>query len=160
MVNQLINTQRMNLFMAEALVKDLTEEQMRAQPHGLVNHPCWSLGHLVVSGHNLCRLLSVASSPPEGWAETFGRLAKPDDARVDPSKDELLAELRRVHQVLADALTTIDPAALEAAHPKEEFRQYFPTVADNVLYLMTAHETNHLGQVAAWRRAMGLGPAM
>ena len=28
-----------------------------------------------------------------------------------------------------------------------------------IVFLMTSHEMDHLGQVAAWRRAMGLGSA-
>ena len=30
------------------------------------------------------------------------------------------------------------------------------TVGDFAIFLMTAHEMDHLGQIAAWRRAMGL----
>jgi uncharacterized damage-inducible protein DinB len=39
-------------------------------------------------------------------------------------------------------------------------RKYFPTVGDQMVFMMTAHEMDHLGQMAAWRRAMGLPPAM
>ena len=28
-----------------------------------------------------------------------------------------------------------------------------------IIFMMTSHEMDHLGQLAAWRRAMGLGPA-
>jgi len=45
-------------------------------------------------------------------------------------------------------------------HPDEGTRKYFPRIGDHVIYVMTAHEMDHLGQVAAWRRAMGLKPAM
>ena len=33
------------------------------------------------------------------------------------------------------------------------------TVGDMIVFLMTSHEMDHLGQIAAWRRAMGLGAA-
>ena len=42
----------------------------------------------------------------------------------------------------------------------EKSRGHFPTVGDFVIFLMTAHEMDHLGQIAAWRRAMGLGAAV
>lgn len=53
----------------------------------------------------------------------------------------------------------MDAAKLSEPHPNESMRKYFPTVGDMVIFLMTSHEMNHLGQVAAWRRAMGLGSA-
>jgi hypothetical protein len=39
---------------------------------------------------------------------------------------------------------------------------FFPTIGDHIVYMITAHQVDHLGQLAAWRRAMGLGlkPAM
>ena len=39
----------MNLGFAKRLVGDLSDDQMCAQPHGVVNHPAWSLGHLAVA---------------------------------------------------------------------------------------------------------------
>ena len=60
-----------NLMRAEALVKDLSPEQMVAQPAGLINHPSWSLGHLVVTADRLGQLLGLESSLPESWSETF-----------------------------------------------------------------------------------------
>ena len=54
-------------------------------------------------------------------------------------------------------MTAADPAALAAPHPNEKSRAHFPTVGDYAIFLMTGHEMDHLGQIAAWRRAMGLG---
>ena len=71
-----------------------------------------------------------------------------------------MAELRAAHERTGQALANADAAKLAQPHPAEKARRYFPTLGDHVVYAMTAHEMDHLGQLAAWRRAMGLKPAL
>ena len=47
-------------------VGHLSTEQMAAQPCGVINHPAWSLGHLVISADHLGQLLGLESNVPEG----------------------------------------------------------------------------------------------
>ncbi len=149
-----------NLGLAERLVKDLSTEQMAAQPGGVINHPAWSLGHLVVSADHLGQLLGLDSDLPEGWSETFQTGGEPSgDASVYPSKDEILGALKAQHARNAEALKNTDASRFAEPHPNEGARKYFPTVGDMVVFMMTSHEMDHLGQLAAWRRAMGLGGA-
>ena len=82
-----------------------------------------------------------------------------DAAAGQPSTSELLAELERVHACWKAALPGVDTSVLDAEHPDVKMRGYFPTVGAMVAFIMTSHEMDHLGQVAAWRRAAGLGPA-
>jgi len=160
MTNHILRTFRLDLMLAELLVKDLTAEQMTQQPHSLINHPAWSLGHLINSAHGVFQLLGMESNLPEGWSDKFkaGAPPNPDPAQY-PSKEELLEEFRSCHDRMSQALPDISPETLAQEHPNERTRPYFPTIGDHVVYIMTAHEMDHLGQVAAWRRAMGLGPA-
>ncbi len=161
MVKHVLHTYGINLWVAEALVKDLTDEQMSIQPNGLVNHPCWSLGHLAVSGHRLCELIGIENSLPNGWGERFKAGTPPSlDSVSNPSKNQLIAVHRQLHEKVADAFSKIDSAALDRPHPVEDRRKVFPTVGDQVIFMLTAHEMDHLGQMAAWRRAMGLKPAI
>ena len=161
MVKHVLHAYGLNLFMAEATVKDLTDEQMSKQPHGLINHPCWSLGHLIVSGHHLCELLGVANGLPDGWAERFKAGTAPSpDAAANPSKNQLVEVHKQIHEKVTAAFPKVSPASLDTPYPDESTRKYFPTVGDLVIDLMTAHEMDHVGQIAAWRRAMGLKPAM
>ena len=60
-----------NLMYAETLVKGLSADQMVEQPNGVINHPAWSLGHLVVSADHLGSMLGLESSLPEGWDKTL-----------------------------------------------------------------------------------------
>ncbi len=161
MINHILHAFGLNLMIADLLVKDLSAAQMCQQPHGLVNHPAWSLGHLVKSAHELCQLVGLESSVPEGWGETFKAGTPPNpDLAANPSKDELLAQHHAFHDRISGALPGLDPATFATPHPNEGTRKFFPTVGDQVVFMLTAHEMDHLGQMAAWRRAMGLPPAM
>jgi hypothetical protein len=150
----------MNLGFAKRLVGDLSDDQMCAQPHGVVNHPAWSLGHLAVAADHLGTLLGLSSEMPSGWEQTFktGGTPSPDKSAF-PAKDEILRVLTAQHARVAQALSAADPAALAQPHPNEKRRGHFPTVGDFAIFLVTAHEMDHLGQIAAWRRAMGLAAA-
>ena len=149
-----------NLMYAETLVQDLSAEQMVQQPNGVINHPAWSLGHLVVSSNSLGSALGLESSLPEGWDKTFATGGTPSsDLSAYPSKDEILGALKEQHSRNTNALKNADPASWAKPHPNENTRKYFPTLGDMITFLMTGHEMAHLGQIAAWRRAMGLGSA-
>lgn len=161
MNDHILNTFGLNLVVAEMLVSDLDADQMCHQPHGLINHPAWSLGHLVNSAHECYPMIGMTSDLPDGWGAPFkaGTPPNPDPA-ANPSKEDLLSRFRAAHEALSKALPNIDAATLSKEHPSEGARKYFPTVGDHIIYMMTAHEMDHLGQLAAWRRAMGLAPAM
>jgi hypothetical protein len=160
MLNHVTYLYGFNLGFADRLVKDVSPEQMAMQPGGVINHPAWSLGHLVLSADYLGQLLGLESNLPEGWSETFPTGGEPaGDASAYPSKQELLAALTEHHARNAEAVMNIDASRFEEPHPDEQTRQRFPTLGDQVIFLMTSHEMDHLGQIAAWRRAMGLGSA-
>lgn len=149
-----------NLGFAQKLVKDLTNEQMAGQAGGVINHPAWSLGHLVVAADHMGHLLGLESSLPDGWRETFRTGGEPSDDPSDyPGKEEILAALEQQHARNTEAVKKADPSRFAEPHPNEETRDHFPTVGDMIVFLMTSHEMDHLGQIAAWRRAMGLGSA-
>jgi hypothetical protein len=159
-IQYVLHVYEINLGFARRLVADLSDDQMCAQPHGVVNHPAWSLGHLAVASDHLGKLLGLSSDLPDGWTETFktGGIPSPDKISF-PGKDEILRVLERQHARIAEAVPAADPADLARAQPDEKRRAHFPTVGDFVIFLMTAHEMDHLGQIAAWRRAMGLKSA-
>ena len=158
MLRYVLHVYTMNLGFAKRLVGDLSEDQMCAQPHGVVNHPAWSLGHLAVAADHLGKQLGLSSDLPGGWTDTFKTGGTPSpDKSLFPGKDELIRVLAQQHVRIAQVVTDADPALLARPHPNEKSRAHFPTVGDYAIFLMTAHEMDHLGQIAAWRRAMGLG---
>ena len=160
MLQYVLHVYTMNLGFAKRLVGDLSDDQMCAQPHGVVNHPAWSLGHLAVAADHLGTLLGLSSELPAGWEQAFKTGGTPSpDKSVFPAKDEILRVLEAQHARIATRVSDTDSAALAQPHPNEKRRGHFPTVGDFAIFLMTAHEMDHLGQIAAWRRAMGLGSA-
>ena len=160
MLNHVTYLYGFNLGFAERLVKDLSTEQMAAQPGGVINHPAWSLGHLVVAADHLAQLLGLESTLPEDWSETFKTGGEPSgDPSTYPGKEEILTALKQQHARNVEAAKNVDASRFAEPHPNEGAREHFPTVGDMVVFLMTSHEMDHLGQSAAWRRAMGLGPA-
>lgn len=160
MVDHLTYLYQFNLQYAEQLVKDVPADQMAAQPSGVINHPAWSLGHLVVSSNHLAQILGLQSNLPDGWGETFKTGGEPSgDLSEYPTKRRLLDSLKAQHVRNIEAVRRFDTARFAEPHPNEGMRNYFPTVGDMIVFMMTAHEMDHLGQVAAWRRAMGLGAA-
>jgi uncharacterized damage-inducible protein DinB len=159
-LQHVLHVYKMNAGFARRLVRDVPEDQMCAQPHGVVNHPAWSLGHLAVAADHLGKVLGLRSDLPAGWEEVFKTGGTPSpDRGAFPGKDEILRVIEQQHARIAEGVSDADPAALAQPHPNEKSRTYFPTVGDYAVFLMTAHEMDHLGQIAAWRRAMGLGPA-
>ena len=160
MLRHLIFTYQFNLARARTLVRDLPDEQMVRQPHGLVNHPAWLLGHLAASSNQLAKMLGLESTFPAAWTEVFKSGGIPSgDAADFPPKEELLAELAAQHERVAEAIASADPALFDREHPNEGARKRFPTIGDYAVFLISSHEGSHLGQITAWRRAMGLGSA-
>ena len=161
MLQHLLFTYRFNLDRARTLVGDLSDEQMVRQPNGVVNHPAWILGHLALTSDHLAKLLDCESTFPAAWTEAFKPGGIPSgDAAAFPSKAEILDELAAQHERVATALTNADPAIFARDSTRASVtRQRFPTIGDYAVFLISSHEGSHLGQIAAWRRAMGLGSA-
>ena len=160
MLQQVLRVYGMNLKLAELHVRDLTAAQMVEQPGGVINHPAWTLGHLAAVADNLAKLLGLESTFPEAWRAAAMPGGTPTGNAADyPSKQQLLEQLTAQHERVAAALAKVDAERLAQPHPNERARERFPTVGDYAVALMTTHEAGHLGQLAAWRRAMGLPSA-
>jgi hypothetical protein len=104
--------------------------------------------------------LRVPRVCPAGWDILFNNQSEPASRRsLYPSKADLLGTLEAGHGAIA---TAFDQAPAEVLHrplPRESMRRLFPTVRDGVAFEMTAHAGIHLGQLSAWRRAMGMSRA-
>ncbi len=166
MNDALLRLFRWNLLYAEALVADVDERQagLTAGP-GLENHPLWTLGHLVTGANMIACDLGLEDDLPLGWRELFERRGPGDprlpeeDAALYPSIREVLEELRRQHARVEDAWRGVSD---ERWNEREDwaFGSDLPTLADATLFMALTHESLHLGQLAAWRRARGLPSAL
>jgi len=143
---------------AQKLVADLGEAQLCAQPvpGRTMNHAAFTLGHLAWVSEAGGNLLGAPPTSTPDRKDIFGMGSTPSsDRAIYPSKAELLAWLEAGHARLVTAVQGAQPEVF--AHPApERMRARFPTMGSLILGLMTSHEATHLGQLSAWRRALGL----
>lgn len=149
------------LGIAQKLMADLPEERMTAQPVAgvVINHPAWIIGHLAWANNNGIVLLGGETAIPPQFKDLFATGTKPAAERSTyPTKAELMATLESSHRRLADAWQHASPEALSNPAP-ERMRAAFATLGSMLAGLMTGHFGSHLGQLSAWRRAMGMPSA-
>lgn len=149
-----------NLHYAERLLGDISAERMCMQPLPGMNHPTWIIGHLADTCDLMADWLEVTSICPSGWNDLFDNRSEPQsDRSIYPDKAKLSDVLEQGHKAISAAFQTVPEDVLEKPLPRESMRSLFPTVLDGVAFEMTDHEAIHLGQLSAWRRAMGMGRA-
>ncbi|HTL80653.1 MAG TPA: DinB family protein [Bacteroidia bacterium] len=166
MINEIINQLDFNYVYAKQLVSDIPEDKMAFKPGpGLDNHPAFTLGHLATACANLTKNLTGEFKLPEKWQKLFMRtgpgdptLPEPDPAAY-PTKEELMKELNNQHERLIAFLLKADTTRLEKEF-EWRFASYFPTYLDRIMFISANHYAMHLGQLAAWRRAMGMPSAL
>jgi len=140
-------------------VADVAANEMVAQPAGVLNHPAWVIGHLTMS----CQLLGMAIGmqpwlPESGdWARRFGTGSVPvAEVSAYESKEAALAALRDAGTRIVRAVGQLTDAELNRPFPEESYRDIFPTIRHALTQVLAGHTAYHIGQLAVWRRAMGL----
>ena len=157
----LTTTIGMNLRYCKSLIADIADADFCKQTSGIVNHPAWTMGHLCAVNGTALGLLGRDSVMEEGLARRFGRGSVPEADRSSyPAKEEFWSLFEKQMQSLSEGVNGVDDSQLEAPMPLERLAARFPRVGDAVVYMTTAHPAIHLGQLSAWRRAMGMGPTM
>ncbi|MCX5659031.1 MAG: DinB family protein [Planctomycetota bacterium] len=144
------------------LVDDVACEQWCAQPvpGRVLNPPAWVVGHLAwVHRNGVAFITGQPNAAPAAWKDLFAPGSKVAVERsAYPTKAELLAAYDASCPVFTAALRDAKPETLAQPAP-ERMRSRFPTIGHLVLGMITSHETVHLGQLSAWRRASGLPSA-
>lgn len=150
-----------SLAFAKLLCNEIDNANRCAQPHGVPNHPAWIVGHLANTSSVAGTLLGLDVSVDPTWQEKFGRGSTPvDDVSQYPDLAELLATFELTHKRVSEAFLKVDDAVFDEVTPHERLRERFPRTGQMLTFMMTSHEMFHLGQLSAWRRAMGMKSAM
>ncbi|MFG0330365.1 MAG: DinB family protein [Phycisphaerales bacterium] len=145
----------------DLLVSDIDDGAMCAQPSGFRNHPAWQLGHMALAIDNFGKLAGGDSCIDDEWRKTFGMNTNPDPDRAKyPSKDELLAKYDECRSNCRRALEEASESHLNARPAHEQTAEVFGTNGNAIVFGMLSHESMHLGQLAAWRRAKGMCEAL
>lgn len=158
---------------AEMLLKDVTPEMFARRPRleggtlVAINHPAFCLGHLTLYPAKvlgMCGLDASNVAAPQSWASLFeaGNDCQDDpDGTIYPRMDEITERFFAAHRHALEAIAKVPDQALVRENPAEgRMKEMFPTVAGAVNFMIGPHVMMHLGQISAWRRCFGLGPAM
>jgi len=140
-----------------------------ARPGGQVvqtNHAAFVLGHLALYPAKVLARLELPPGPAEHPAEWVGLFEAGAECRDDaegklyPALEMLTARFTAGYEAAVQAVAKADDAKLLAPNLVEgRSREMFPTIGAVVGFYLIGHVMNHLGQLSAWRRCMGLGAA-
>lgn len=129
------------------------------------NHPAFVFGHLCLYPARMLEDLGLDESKIEAPAN-YHELFKPgvacsDDVNGDiyPPMDEIMSRFYDSYAAALKEIANIDNAAYEVANPLERMRERFSTMGSMHTFYMGGHMMMHLGQISAWRRAIGMPAA-
>ncbi|CAN5185461.1 DinB family protein [soil metagenome] len=166
MIAEIIHQLDFNLAYAKKLVEGIPENLLTKRPNdGLENHPAWTIGHLATAYANLMNNLTGEFILADGYKELFLRTGPGDprlpesDSSAYPAMENLISELTAQHERLVHHLLQMDEKKLKEKF-EWRFSSFFPTYYDRIMFLCVNHYAMHLGQLAAWRRAMGFTSAL
>jgi hypothetical protein len=156
-VQALLDLFAQTLQQAENAVANISNDRLAEQPHGVLNHPAWTLGHLVFAGEFIVSLLGGESAAGnQRQVELYGPGSKPQpDRALYAGKEELLAQLRACHERVIPIVNERLVSHYNNESP-EFLRSFAPTVGPMIVYLLAAHESYHVAQLTPWRQAAGL----
>jgi hypothetical protein len=154
---------------AEKLLTGITPDNAGRLPQGAngpiqTNHPAFVYGHLALYPARVMEFLdrdpsSVAVA--DGWEDLFkpGAECRDDaDGSLYPAFESLTQAFFDGYQAARAALVEADESMFSKPVPHEGYREAFGTLNVAFNFLMNNHIMIHLGQLSAWRRAMGMQP--
>ena len=129
------------------------------------NHPAFIYGHLSLYAPRVVEQVGGDASqlqPSEQFFEVFSKDAKcVDDASgtIYPPMKEVTSCFFTGYRAAADAIRKAPDAVLLEENPNEAMQSRFPTKGAMLNFYLGGHVMLHIGQMSAWRRMTGLGPA-
>jgi hypothetical protein len=131
------------------------------------NHPAFVFGHLSLYPAIVLRTCgmedeAVQADAPAGFARVFGKGAAcldDPEGRKYPPMAEVTGAFFRAFEIGLRELAKLPDTAWDRPNPDAARGGTFTTVGFACVFLLCNHTALHLGQVSAWRRMEGLGPA-
>lgn len=161
----------LSLMYAERLLTGVSAKQFArlAQPGGVVvqsNHPAFVFGHLALYPPKIMANLNQPAGDavcPAGYEALFraGTECRDDpDGTIYPSMDELKSRFFAGYRAAIRAVREAPDESFLGPNPAEgRMREMFPMIGSALNFYLSGHVQNHLGQISAWRRAIGLPAA-
>lgn len=153
---------RMAIGYGQKLCADVPEAKFGHMPSKGMNSALFNIGHLAIYPEKAFALIGrpeLAKPLPEKWEELFknGAPCVEQDGRY-PGKDAVVQRYVERYGALADALASVPDEVFRGANPMGgRMSEMLPSLGAAVMFLCGSHLQMHLGQVSAWRRAIGLG---
>ncbi|TWU16483.1 DinB family protein [Allorhodopirellula heiligendammensis] len=129
------------------------------------NHPAFIIGHLSLYPSRVVAELggnAEAINPSSQYESLFSPSAScvdDPDATIYPAMDEITEKFFTAQRAAIETLRASDDSLFPAETPLERMRAKFPTIGSLHAFYLGGHVMMHLGQLSAWRRAMGMDPA-
>jgi hypothetical protein len=130
------------------------------------NHPAFIYGHLSLYAPQIIAHLGddvPNLRTPDRFESLFSKDAtcRDDlDRKIYPAKDEVTKFFFDSYRAAAEMLRSVDDRVLQQPNPSGgRMTELFPMVGSMLNYYAGGHFMMHLGQMSAWRRMIGLGPA-
>ncbi len=170
-ITHILQAARRSRDLGERLLIGIRPEQFarRAWPIAnqpiMTNHPAFIYGHLALYPAKIltvCGRAKAGSAAPSGYEAMFSRDAQCQDdpmGIIYPPMGEVAGVFLSTHDAMFPVLADLPDEALERPNPDARLAKVFTTVGFAATFLLCNHLAGHLGQVSAWRRCMGLGPA-
>lgn len=160
----------LGLVYAERMMTGITPENFArfASVQGQViqsNHPAFIFGHLSLYSNRVIQQVGGDATdymPSDRYVEVFSKDAQcvdDPDGSIYPSMEEVMSFCLAGYRAASEALKAADDACFHAENPNEVMRPRFPTNGAMIGFYVGGHFMVHMGQLSAWRRMCGLGPA-
>ncbi len=141
------------------ILADMKEEQFKTPAFPDGNPPSWIVGHLAMSSDFIMMVLGKPTLLPKTWAVMFGPGSDPHK-HLDkhPSMAELTAALGAGHAAVFEHVPHANPEKMASPSPFKPLIEVLPTAGALLTHLLTSHESFHMSQLSACRRAGGFSP--
>jgi hypothetical protein len=169
--NLIADSLQVGLAHAEKLLHGVTPEMFArfGRPGGCVvesNHAAFVLGHLSLYAPRIVAHLggdAASIAPPPHFPALFSKDARcqdDPDGTLYPPMAEVREAFFRGYRAALLALRGADDDLFQQPNPQGgRLAELFPTLGSMHVYYVGGHLMGHLGQMSAWRRMHGLGPA-
>lgn len=169
--NIVADSLQLSLNYSERLLTGVTAENFcrLASPGGHQvesNHPAFIYGHLSLYAPQILTQLDrsdLAASLPADFGEKFSKDAKcvdDPDGSIYPAMNLVTEAFFTGYRNVLATLREVSDNTVQRPNPLEgRLSELFPTLGSLHGFYVGGHMMIHLGQLSAWRRMMGLGPA-
>ncbi len=160
---------RLSIAHARQLLDGVPADQFArfAAPGGtpiVSNHPAFIYGHLALYAPRVVEMCGGSPEPaPEGFEALFANgveCVDDVDGTVYPQQDVITGAFFDAYDAALQAIRKAEDAVLDQPNPLGgTLVERFPTIGSMCSFMSCGHLMLHLGQMSAWRRMQGLGPA-